>query len=141
MYIRELAERAGVNAPTIRYYEEVGVMPPSKRTESGYRIYDEADVERLRFISYARQLDLSLDEVREILELREREQTPCTYVLHQLDEKQAEIDRRIAALQHLRAELQQLKEMAVSLQDENGTAGHICPIIEHKEFLEANQTK
>lgn len=141
MYIGELAERAGVNAPTVRYYEEVGVIPPPRRTENGYRIYDEADVDRLRFISHARQLDLSLDEVREILMLREQEQTPCAYVLHQLDAKQAEIERRIAALQQLKAELQQLKEMAVSLVDENGTSDCICPIIEHQEFLEANKTK
>ncbi len=78
MRIGELGERLGVNTKTIRYYESIGLVPEPERTSSGYRIYSEADVERLVFIKSAQRLGLALDEVREILALRERGRRPVT---------------------------------------------------------------
>jgi DNA-binding transcriptional MerR regulator len=116
MHIRELARRAHVTAPTIRYYEKIGVLPQPPRADNGYRIYREDDLERLRFVTRARSLDFSLDEIREILAFRERGEAPCTYVLSRIDEKVQEIDRRMAALSQLKQELQQLRDQAEGLQ-------------------------
>lgn len=112
MRIHELARRAHVCAPTIRYYEKIGVLPPPPRADNGYRVYQEVDLERLRFVARARSLEFSLDEIREILAFREREEAPCTYVLSRIEEKVQEIDRRMTALSQLRQELQQLQAKA-----------------------------
>jgi MerR family transcriptional regulator, copper efflux regulator len=66
MRIKELAERSGFSAPTLRYYEELGLLPEPARTPAGYRTYDEATVERLAFIARAKQLGCSLGEIGEL---------------------------------------------------------------------------
>jgi DNA-binding transcriptional MerR regulator len=71
MRIGELATRFGLNPKTIRYYEEIGLLPRAERSDSGYRLYDEHDVERLGFIRRAKTLGLSLDEIRDILSVQE----------------------------------------------------------------------
>ncbi len=60
MQIRELSQRTGLPAKTIRYYEEIGLLPPPKRLDNSYRDYSEADVARTRLVAGARRLDLSL---------------------------------------------------------------------------------
>src|SRR4051794_19833384 len=66
MRIKELAERSGFSPPTLRYYEEIGLLPAVARTPAGYRTYDEATVERLAFIARAKQLGCTLEEVAEL---------------------------------------------------------------------------
>ena len=67
MRIGALARHFGINAKTIRYYEAIGLLPGARRTESGYRVYGTADVERLGFILRAKVLGLSLEEIRGVL--------------------------------------------------------------------------
>lgn len=76
MQIGELSQRAGLPAKTIRYYEEIGLLPPPKRLENSYRDYGEVDVARARFVAGARRLDFSLDDIQEILDLRDRRTAP-----------------------------------------------------------------
>lgn len=66
MRIKEVAERTGFSAPTLRYYEEIGLLPAPTRTAAGYRTYDEATVERLAFIARAKWLGCSLDEIADL---------------------------------------------------------------------------
>jgi DNA-binding transcriptional MerR regulator len=66
MKIKEVAERSGFSAPTLRYYEEIGLLPEPARTSSGYRQYDERTVERLAFIARAKQLGCTLDEIADL---------------------------------------------------------------------------
>jgi DNA-binding transcriptional MerR regulator len=66
MMIKEVAERSGFSAPTVRYYEEIGLLPEATRTPSGYRTYDERTVERLAFIARAKQLGCTLDEIADL---------------------------------------------------------------------------
>ena len=77
MLIGELAKEMGVNPKTIRFYEEIGLMPAPDRTPSGYRQFSDDDLERLRFIRSAQRLNLRLPEIQEILALRERGRRPC----------------------------------------------------------------
>lgn len=65
--ISDLARDAGVTPRTIRYYERIGLLPEPRRTDAGYRIYGPDADERLRFIARAKRLDLSLDEIRDLL--------------------------------------------------------------------------
>lgn len=127
MLIGELAERLGINPRTIRYYESIGLLPEPDRSESGYRVYDDADVERLVFIKAAQRLGLALDEVGEILGLRDRGQAPCAYVRSVLRRQVSDIDRRLYELQHLREQLVALDARA----QEAPVEGAICGLIEH----------
>ncbi len=140
MLIGELGKRLNVNPKTIRYYEEIGLLPEPVRTPGGYRVYGEEDVERLAFILRARALDFSLEEIREILGLRERGEPPCPYVLHRIEAKIAEVDRRIEQLRQLRIELEKLRDEARALPAEEIAAkGCICHIIENQPFIRAEE--
>ena len=69
MRIREAARQSGVSAPTIRYYEQRGLLGSVKRTEAGYRVFDDRDVRLLEFLRRARELGFSLEECSELIEL------------------------------------------------------------------------
>jgi DNA-binding transcriptional MerR regulator len=125
--IGELASQVGLNPKTIRYYEDIGVLPAPERTEAGYRIYGEPDADRLLFIKTAQRLGITLDEIREILAFRDRGEQPCQYVLGVLRRERAEIDRRIAELRKLRAELVSLEAEAEGIA--NGAK--FCRLIDH----------
>ncbi|MBW3614359.1 MAG: MerR family transcriptional regulator [Actinobacteria bacterium] len=70
--IGEVAEAVGLSLRTIRYYEEVGLVPPSGRTAGGFRLYTDDDIEQLRLVKHMKPLDLTLDEMRELLHVRDR---------------------------------------------------------------------
>lgn len=128
MRIGELADKVGVNPKTVRYYESIGLLPEPARTGAGYRIYGAEDVDRLAFIRRAQQLGLTLDEIREILVLREGGTRPCGYVLEVAHARLEEFDRRIVEMQRARAELHALLQRA----DDLPTGGSFCQLIEHQ---------
>lgn len=128
MLIGELAARFGLNPKTIRYYEDIGLLPKPERRPSGYRVFEEDDAERLAFIGAAQRLGLALAEIREIVALRERSELPCPYVRGRLRRKLDEIDDRLAELERLRAELAALTDRAEQLPRSGGGR---CSVITH----------
>jgi DNA-binding transcriptional MerR regulator len=106
------------------------VLQEPPRTPSGYRDYDESDLERLRFIKLAQSLGLSLDDIREILAFRDRGEAPCPYVRRAIDEHAQAIDRRIGELERLRSDLRRLQAVARSLPDEASSDRCVCHILE-----------
>lgn len=70
--IGEVAEAVGLSLRTIRHYEEVGLVPPSGRTTGGFRLYTDADIDRLRLVKRMKPLEFSLDEMRELLDTLDR---------------------------------------------------------------------
>jgi DNA-binding transcriptional MerR regulator len=128
MRIGELANQLGINTKTIRYYEEIGLVPPAPRTPSGYRDYSDTDTTRLIFIKSAQRLGLSLEEIAEILSLRDRGEAPCAYVRDVIAQQLSSIDKRIAELRALRTELRELDAAAAQLPEIDGAT---CRIIEH----------
>lgn len=140
MHIRDLARQTDVNPSTIRYYEQIGILPPAQRAPNGYRAYQADDVERLRFIAQARTLDFSLDEIREMLAFRERGEAPCAFVLRQIDGKLAEIDQRIAALQQMKADLRHLQAEAAEIPlTAIAASGCVCHLIENHSSSQRRQ--
>ena len=127
MRIGQLADRIGVTTKSIRFYESIGLLPDPARTPSGYRDYAETDAERLTFVKTAQRLGLSLDEIREILALRERGQQPCGYVADVLARQVASLDDRIREMRALRDELNRLQARAEAGCDD----GTFCGVIEH----------
>lgn len=122
--IGAVARQTGVSAPTIRYYEEIGLLRASARSTSGYRRYSDAAIEELRFIKKAQALGFSLDEVGEILALSRAGQAPCSRVIALTAHHVAALDERIQALQRLRDHLD--AELARWRTENTATCGRLC---------------
>jgi Zn(II)-responsive transcriptional regulator len=120
--IGELAGRAGVAIDTVRYYERNGLLAPAARLASGYRRYGEAEVKRLLFIRRAKALGFTLPEVRELLALSSKRSVAS--IKRAAEAKLADIDRRIAELQQIRAGLENLIDACPG----HGRA-EACPIL------------
>ncbi|MCF7204100.1 MerR family transcriptional regulator [Pseudomonas oligotrophica] len=106
--IGKLGRMAGVKVETIRYYERIGLLGPAARTEAGYRSYGEEAAGRLRFIKRGRELGFSLDEIRTLADLADNPLQPCADVDRLASHHLQEVRQRIADLQRLEAELEQL---------------------------------
>ena len=106
--IGDLSRRTEVKVPTIRYYEQIGLLPPPVRTEGKQRRYGASEVRRLNFIRHARELGFEIEDIRQLLALSEEPQESC----HQADSIARrhldEIDLRIGRLEALRTELQRM---------------------------------
>ncbi|MGD9703648.1 MAG: MerR family transcriptional regulator [Acidimicrobiia bacterium] len=76
--IGEVADAVGLSLRTIRYYEEADLVPPSGRSAGGFRLYTDADIDRLRLVKNMKPLDLSIDEMRDLLTTRDRLADPAT---------------------------------------------------------------
>lgn len=131
MRIGELARAVGVNPKTVRYYEKVGLLPAAERNGAGYRVYGHGDADRVGFIKAAQRLGMRLDEIAEVLALRDTDQRPCGYVRGVLHEHVADIDAKIADLQRLRDQLVDLDARADQLGPEPDAAHRSCPLIDH----------
>ncbi len=129
MKIGELARRTGFSTKAIRYYELLKLLPEPDRTESGYRLYGQKDVERLGFIEKAKHLGFSLEDIRDILILDEQQQRPCVHVLALLDQKLKQVDDVLRDLKAFRKELAGLRKESAE-QIERLPADAICGIVE-----------
>ena len=106
--IGALAKKTGAKVQTIRYYEQIGLMPDPGRTEGGQRRYGDADLDRLSFIRHARQLGFTLEAIRELLDLSDHPDRPC----HEADaiarRQLRQVEQRLARLEALRTELKRM---------------------------------
>ena len=142
MKIGDLARAVGTTVKTIRFYEDAGLIRAAPRTESGYRIYEKADVERLGFIRSAKRLGMSLEEIRGVLQLHDLNEPTCVHVRALLDDKIARIELALKELRDFRRELASLRDKAGDLEDCCPTGGNICGIVERSEVTldEASMT-
>ena len=124
MRIGAAAEQAGVNVQTLRYYERRGLLPQPPRRESGYREFPDAAVRAVRFIKRAQDLGFTLDEVEELLTLRNDKRRDRARVRAVAEHRIREIDQKIAELQAIKRALGHLVHCC-----RDGTTLE-CPIIE-----------
>lgn len=103
-----LSRETGTKVPTIRYYEQIGLMPEPSRTEGGQRRYGEADLDRLSFVRHARQLGFPLDAIRELLDLADNPERECDEVDVIAQRQLRQVEQRIARLEALRGELRRM---------------------------------
>lgn len=106
--IGDLSQKTGVKVPTIRYYEQMGLMAPAERSEGNQRRYSRDERDRLSFIKHARDLGLTIESIRELLDLSAHPERPC----HQADRIAAEqlkaVRDRIEKLKRLEQELERI---------------------------------
>lgn len=128
----DLADAAGVNIHTVRYYESRGLLPKPPRTGAGYRMYGDEDVKRLRFIRRAQELGFTLEEIGELLALRVVPGAG-TGVRSHTASKIEEIDGKIRDLERIRAKLIELSDAC----DHHGTHDdcHVLHALEDDENL------
>lgn len=129
MRIGELANQTGVSTKTIRYYEDIGVLPRAERAPNGYRTYSEKAADRIRFIRDAQATGLTLTEIASVLELREQGASTCQHVTHLLETHLSDLDRHIVALQKTRKQLAALTDRARGLDPVNCTDPNRCQTI------------
>lgn len=108
--IGTLARRTGVKVPTIRYYEQIGLMPEAPRSEGNRRLYGEAASRRLVFIRHARELGFDVEAIRQLLALSAEPQASCHVADSIALRRLAEIDSKLARLTALRAEVARMVE-------------------------------
>jgi len=123
--IGELAEQAGVNRETLRYYERRGLLNPARRTASGYRVYDRESAARLLFIKRAQAFGFSLDEIRDLLRMKPETPQSCNRVMKMLDGKIEESTERIREMQRFRRQLTRYRKQCREALAE----GECCPVI------------
>ena len=128
LFIGKIARQAGVGVETIRFYERQGLLTTPIRKESGYRLYPEHVLGRIRFIKRAKELGFSLREIKELLELRRTSSAPCEDVCEKTQAKIANIEGKIATLTKMK---QALSELFAACQVRTSLGD--CPIL---EFLE-----
>lgn len=128
MTIGKLAEAAGVNVQTVRYYERRGLLPDPPRTASGYREYPESDVARISFIRRAQGLGFTLKEIADLLSLRMAPGTTPDQVRGRVASKIADVESRIAELERIRGALTQMAGAC----EVHGPLGD-CPFLEALE--------
>ena len=129
-FIGKLATAAGLSVSAVRYYERGGLLTPAQRTASGYRFYTLETVERLRFIQQAKALGFRLEEIKEILRLRDTGQSPCECVRDMLAQKLRNLEQEMARLQQFRRTLHKALERARKLPKLPHEASALCPIIQ-----------
>lgn len=130
MQIGKLATEAGVTVQTIRFYERRGLLPEPQRRESGYRLYGEEDLHRMRFIHQAKALGFSLDETREFLRMRTRGLCPCADVVKVGEQHLRDVEQEIETLQGFRRELRRAIRKWKTSGRQKIEAGAFCALIE-----------
>jgi DNA-binding transcriptional MerR regulator len=129
MRIGELGKRTGVPTKTIRYYEDIGLLPEPERADNGYREYRDDGVLRLRFIRDAQATGLSLTEIASILDLRRVGEGTCLHVIELLERHLEDLDRHLENLHATRKQLVSLTKRAKGLDPEDCTDPNRCQTI------------
>ena len=129
--IGSVAACSGLSVKTVRYYEQMGLLSPAvKRSPAGYRLFGEAVFKRLAFIKRSKTLGLSLQEIKDILQVRDRGDLPCSEAKQHLILKVEEISGQIAALETLKEELQGILNCWEEQPSRDRISSTICPNIQ-----------
>ena len=138
MKIQEFAQRTGLSTKTIRYYESIGILPPPHRSPNGYRDYSDQDIERARFVAGIRSVDLSLDEITEILAMRDRQEAPCRTLLDLIEQKANQVEKRIQLLKQMEVDLRKLHKLGLTFPtDDVDGKNCICHLVKEHSLASA----
>ena len=129
LQVGEVSRKLGVNPQTLYFYERIGLIPPPKRTSSGYRLFSERDIERLAFITQTKALGLTLDEIKEILMFQDGKLLTCSEFKERFSEKVQKIEANIRQLISLRDQLLPLIDLCQANLDSSSLSGK-CPALD-----------
>ncbi|MCE8038034.1 MerR family transcriptional regulator [Halomonas sp. MCCC 1A11062] len=138
MKVSELARRAEVTAETVRHYTREGLLHPQRDPDNGYQLFDQADLERLRFIQRARTLGFSVAEIGNILAHADQGDSPCPMVRDLLASRLPQIRARIRELEALASRMEQALDAWAEMPDGTPDGHSLCRLIE--SFPEATHS-
>lgn len=130
MRVSELARSAGVTSHAVRYYARLGLLSPAKDAGNGYRRFDGADLDRLRFVRRAKHLGFQLDEIVQILGMSDRRDTPCPVVRDIVERRIVETRKRLAEMQALQSRLEHALALWAQMPDGEPDGRAVCELIE-----------
>lgn len=130
--IGELARQLNINPKTIRYYEDIKLLPKPKRGNNNYRVYSEDTLKRLHFIKKAQSLGFTLKEIKRVLSISDIGNDPCEHIGELLKLRIVELNKKLIELKELKTRLMKLEKEWSSMQipEECNTGDFICPKIE-----------
>ncbi|KMW71605.1 zinc-responsive transcriptional regulator [Photorhabdus luminescens subsp. luminescens] len=128
--IGQLAKLANVTPDTVRFYEKQGMMEHQNRTEGGYRLYTDQDLQRLRFIRYAKQLGFTLEAITELLSIR------VDPAHHTCEESKQIVDSRLMEVEEKLLEMRKMRDSLKMLSDACCGSSHISTYCSILEILE-----
>jgi len=131
MQIGQAAQSTGLSIDTIRFYEKQGLVQAPRRSSGGYRVYDERDVERLRFVGRAQNLGFSLQEIRELLVIVSREGDGCSHVHDLVAVKIDQVKKKIAELKRIESRLTKAQKQCSAALMKSCNAE--CPVLKELE--------
>lgn len=135
MKIHDFSRQTGLSAKTIRYYESIGILRSPQRAPNGYREYGEQDLERAHFVAGARSLELSLDEISELLAMQDQGEAPCRTMLNQIKHRADQIGERILLLQKMEKDLRMLYKLGLTFPtDDVDGKSCICHLVKERKM-------
>jgi DNA-binding transcriptional MerR regulator len=126
MLIGEVAEVTGVSTKTLRFYEDEGLLHEPDRTAGGYRDYRPDVIDRVVFIRQAQAAGLTLNQIAEVLTIRDGGRAPCGHVARLVDDRLADVEARLAELGHTRRQLRELRSRLDELDTADCPPDDIC---------------
>lgn len=132
LFIGKLAKQTGISTKTIRYYEEINLLPKPKRAPNNYRIYSEDIFKRLNFIRKAKDLGFTLGEIKEVLTISDSGLDPCERIGKMLKTKIFALEKKLKELRSLQNKLKKLDRewSKIQIQEECDKGNLICSKIE-----------
>lgn len=130
--IGDIAAASGVAVSTIRFYERAGLLRPAGRAENNYRYYDEASVQRLRFIRAAQASGFALEDISKLLDLSDEPHPCCHEVQNLIEHRLADVDRKLRQMRHLQ------RVLARALQAcRQGESRRVCAVLQRLQQPQA----
>lgn len=130
MQVNELAKLMGVTPDTVRYYTRIGLLAPDRNPANGYKSYGEKQRKRLRFITDARSLGFSVEDIRQILDVADSGKTPCPMVREMIEARLQELEDRFQNMVRLRQRMLDAVSTWQNKPDREPNGHAICHLIE-----------
>ncbi|MDH5216740.1 MAG: MerR family DNA-binding protein [Gammaproteobacteria bacterium] len=130
MRVIDIASKASVSPHTVRYYTKLGMLVPGVDSDNGYKVYAKSDLVRLRFITHAKSLGFTLNEIQDILSDSEQGKTPCPNVRGLLQRRIEENRQKIIELQALQKRMEDALQEWEHMPDQSPTGDVVCHLIE-----------
>ncbi|MGK7949321.1 MAG: heavy metal-responsive transcriptional regulator [Xenococcaceae cyanobacterium] len=127
--IGELAKQTGLAVGTLRYYSDLGILQPVERGDNGYRYYSQDANKQVEFIKKAQAIGFTLEEIKTILDVRDRGEKPCSLVKGLLDRKIEQLEIQIKKMSLFKKELEDYRTSWINNPDLKSDSQEVCPLI------------
>jgi DNA-binding transcriptional MerR regulator len=127
--IGELAKQTGVAVGTLRYYSDLGLLIPIHRGDNGYRYYSQDASQQVQFIKKAQAIGFTLEEIKQILDVRDRGEKPCSLVQNLLDNKIEQLEIQIKKMSLFKQELEEYRTSWINHPNLESNSQEVCPLI------------